>query len=542
MVDLVGRDIDGRYKVLSLLGKGGMGMVYVAEQATVGRKVALKVLRSDMADDDTFAKRFLSEAKAIASLTSHHTVTLHDFGVTSDGLLYYTMELLQGRALSKIIRDEGPVEWKRATTFVLQALDSLEEAHDKGILHRDIKPENLFVVQQRDKEHVVVLDFGIAKLSGDTSVEKITRTGMICGTPAYISPEQALGNPAVPASDLYALGIVLYEMLAGVPPFHDTTPMKVLLKQLNELPRRVSVANDKVRIPVLLDAALMRVLAKTPEERFRTASEFRAALENALVQTDATPDTVQMAPMTETSSGYRGVTVRFAPNAPSAPEPGAAASIPERAPAPAPAFPADGRLSPGDSRSPCSGEETEDSPPHDERGRASLVAPRASRTVPIAVAAVVVAAAIAGLLLWHSWTAPDTEPGAGASPATSQESPPESTAPSSPGSATLDPRGTPTGSGGADSPKSGPGLGPAAAPVAEAPGATPKPDPASSLAAVPVVAVSLPVPAAPVAAVPADASTSALEHLVAASQPTSAAPLCCLRRHGSSGQCPCIHG
>ncbi len=305
--DLVGQELDERYKVLSLLGRGGMGVVYVAEQAMIGRRVALKVLRREVVQDETTVKRFLTEAKAIASLRNPHTVTLHDFGITDDGLLYYTMELLEGRPLSKVIVGEGPLDYERAARLLSQVLESLEEAHEKGILHRDLKPDNLFVSVRRGVEHVTVLDFGIAKLAGDTSMESITRTGMICGTPAYLAPEQALGNPAVPASDLYSLAIVFYEMLAGLPPFHDTTPMKLLLQQLNAKPVPISVRNPKVQVPASIDAFLQKALEKEPESRFTSVVSFREGLERALEVHRLAPTTASLLPMESTSDGLRGL-------------------------------------------------------------------------------------------------------------------------------------------------------------------------------------------------------------------------------------------
>ena len=305
--DLTGEEIDERYKVLRVLGKGGMGVVYVAEQAMVGRHVALKVLRRDMVQDESAVKRFMTEARAIASLRSQHTITMHDFGVTDDGLLYYTMELLEGAPLSNLIRSAGPFTPTRAADIIMQACDSLEEAHSKEILHRDIKPDNLFVSQNKGGDHATVLDFGIAKLTGDSSMESITRTGMICGTPQYLSPEQAMGNQAVPASDLYSLAIVFYEMLAGTPPFHDTTPMKVLLQHLNDAPVPVSIKNPDVQVPEALNRFLLKALSKEPTDRFPSVPAFRDALETAMLAGDAPEDTSRLAAMATLSDGTRSL-------------------------------------------------------------------------------------------------------------------------------------------------------------------------------------------------------------------------------------------
>jgi len=310
--DLIGEELDDRYLIKSIIGKGGMGVVYMAEQMMLGRNVALKVLRRDVVQDEDAVKRFMREAKVIAQLRSPHTVTLHDFGVSDDGLVYYTMELLEGRTLSRVLREEGPLPHKRAAGIVLQACESLEEAHNRGILHRDIKPDNLFVTEFKGHEHVIVLDFGIAKLLGDSAAEAITKTGMVCGTPEYLSPEQAMGVPAVKASDLYSLSIVLYELLAGEPPFRDTTMMKVLMKHLNEEPAPVRTKNPDVEIPESLEAFLKKALAKEAEQRYGTVEAYRKALTEALDHQEKHPSMVAIPPIQTTADGLRGITSDYA--------------------------------------------------------------------------------------------------------------------------------------------------------------------------------------------------------------------------------------
>jgi len=308
--DLVGELLDNRYRIRGLVGKGGMGVVYHAEQEIIGRHVALKVLRRDIVRDTSQVKRFLTEAKAIASLTSLHTVTLYDFGVTSDGLLYYTMELLDGRSLGEIIDQDGPLPYPRAIELILQACDSLAEAHDSGILHRDIKPENIFVSQDRSGEDLVkVLDFGIAKLMGDQSMGTLTQTGMICGTPAYLSPEQALGNPAGKFSDLYSLAITLYEVLAGKPPFVADTPMKLLLKHLNDEPPALTETNPQITVPGTLDGFLRKALAKEPENRYGTVNAFRSGLEEALRLHEEAPTTRHIPQLQASAQGTRTIAI-----------------------------------------------------------------------------------------------------------------------------------------------------------------------------------------------------------------------------------------
>lgn len=279
---LEGLELDGRYRVLERIGEGGMGVVYVAEQTMVGRRVALKVVRSSMARDRVVVRRFFQEARAIAGLKSAHTITLHDFGLTEEGVLYYAMEMLEGESLAELLRRRGFVTAAEAVPILRQVLDSLTEAHDAGILHRDLKPGNIFVGQRRGQLHATVLDFGIAKMTMDDSLESVTQTGQVCGTPAYVSPELALGKPASPASDLYALGIVLYEMLAGSPPFDGGTPVRLLMRHINEEPRPARMVNPDAAISDSMEQFLSVCLAKTPEERFATADEFAAAMEEAL--------------------------------------------------------------------------------------------------------------------------------------------------------------------------------------------------------------------------------------------------------------------
>jgi eukaryotic-like serine/threonine-protein kinase len=281
--DLVGETLDGRYEIQARVGRGGMGVVYRALHSVIGRTVALKVLNSDAVKDETALKRFLVEGRAMASLKNPHTITLYDFGATSTGLLYYTMELLEGKPLSTILREDGRLAPERAVDFVLQTCESLEEAHRKQIVHRDLKPDNIFVVREdgTGREFVKVLDFGIAKLMGEKPVGTLTATGVVCGTPAYLSPEQVMGGDIGPPSDLYSLGVVLYEMLGGRRPFSGKTSMEVLLKHLNEPVPPFTTFEAQVPVPGSLELFVRTALAKQPAERFSTVEEFCNALRSA---------------------------------------------------------------------------------------------------------------------------------------------------------------------------------------------------------------------------------------------------------------------
>lgn len=302
--ELVGELLDGKYRVLRCIGRGGMGVVYEAEQALVERKVALKVLRRDVVQDVSAVKRFMVEAKAIARLSCPHTITLHDFGVSADGLLYYTMPLLEGRPLSVVLREEAPLGAVRTTELMVQVCLSLEEAHEAGILHRDLKPENLFLSLVRRTEHVTVLDFGIAKLQSAQEVDPITRAGVVCGTPGYLSPEQLLGKQATPASDVYALGLILFEMLTGTRPFHDSTTMGLMLKHINDQAPSLREANPRTEIPRFFEDLVARTLMKDPSERFGSVGELRHTLMRGFVQetqrsvaeVDTAPDNEERSP------------------------------------------------------------------------------------------------------------------------------------------------------------------------------------------------------------------------------------------------------
>ena len=308
--DLTGKVLDDRYEVISVLGKGGMGVVYRAKQKIIDRPVALKVLRRELIQDESSVKRFLVEAKASSSLRSPHTITLYDFGITQEGLLYFTMEMLEGTVLTEAILEDSPFPPARAGRIILQACESLKEAHAAGILHRDLKPDNIFLIPGPDgKEHVKVLDFGIAKILDDGASESITKTGMVCGTPMYLSPEQAVGKPLDARSDAYSLGIILYEMLSGEPPFVDATPVGVLMKQVSEAPAPISARKPEVKIPAALERFLMLVLSKDPDDRPKDIAEMSARLTAVLAGKDDV--SVRMPGLMATHAGVQIPTAEF---------------------------------------------------------------------------------------------------------------------------------------------------------------------------------------------------------------------------------------
>jgi serine/threonine-protein kinase len=279
--DLIGKSLDGRFTVRDLLGKGGMGAVYRAQQHSMDRDVALKVLRRDMAQNEDAVKRFFREARAVSKLASPHTITVFDFGQTDDGLLYIAMELLRGRPLNRVLSElAAPMEPAKAVSIAQQILESLIEAHSVGIIHRDLKPDNVFVLEGKGRnEFVKVLDFGIAKLTGtDGTGSQLTGTGVAFGTPTYMSPEQAQAKELDPRTDLYSLGVILFEMLAGKPPFEGQTPLAVMMQKVQGQSPTVFHVNPEVRIPLRLERLLASLLAQDRDDRPPNAEAVTLAL------------------------------------------------------------------------------------------------------------------------------------------------------------------------------------------------------------------------------------------------------------------------
>ncbi|MEO1272664.1 MAG: serine/threonine-protein kinase, partial [Myxococcota bacterium] len=230
-----GRVLDDRWELGELIGQGGMGAVFRGTQIKLQRPVAVKILRKEIAGDRESIGRFFREAKILSKLQHPNIVTMLDFGQDEDtGSLYMVMELLQGRSLASWLATGEAISLRQILVMMEQLAFALSEAHEQEIVHRDLKPENLFLT--RDANHLVVLDFGIAKVTDD-SVTRLTRTGYIQGTPAYMSPEQAQGRQVGPPTDLYALGVLLYELLSGYEPFRATNVMQVLLQHISDPPK-----------------------------------------------------------------------------------------------------------------------------------------------------------------------------------------------------------------------------------------------------------------------------------------------------------------
>ena len=277
-----GTVVDGRYRIDHPLGSGGMADVYCATDLQLGRTVALKLLYSRFAQDEEFVERFRREASSAAGLQHQHIVSVYDRGEW-DGTYYIAMEHLTGRTLKAVIMDRGPLAPHEAIDLTIQILRAARFAHRRGVVHRDFKPHNVIV---DDEGRATVTDFGIAR----AGASEMTQTGSIMGTAQYLSPEQAQGHAVSASSDLYSIGVVLYEMLAGRVPFEGESAVTIALKQVTEEPLPPSVLNPAV--PPALEAVVLRALMKDPAARYASADEFIAALE-------AVRDGVAVAPPTQ---------------------------------------------------------------------------------------------------------------------------------------------------------------------------------------------------------------------------------------------------
>ena len=263
-------DVDNRYAISGLLGGGGMGKVFLARDEILDRDVALKVLREQYARDEEFVGRFEREAKAAASLNYPHIVQVYDLGTAADGTYYIAMEYVPGGTLKDRILKEGSMEAAEAARLASQVADALGVAHTRGIVHRDIKPQNVLLAADGD---VKVADFGVARAASETS---LSDSSLVLGTAKYMSPEQAMGDPVGPESDLYSLGIVLYEMLTDEVPFEADSALGVAMKHVNEPPRSPKEKNPAV--PEALNAVTMKLLEKKPEDRYPGTAELAADL------------------------------------------------------------------------------------------------------------------------------------------------------------------------------------------------------------------------------------------------------------------------
>ena len=277
---LIGRTLGGGYTILEAVGAGGMGRVYRAEQVSLGKTLAIKVIHPHLAGDDNAVARFYAEARACSRINHPNAVSVLDFGRTDDNLLFLVMEFIRGRDLSRIVWEARALPWQRSAEVIRQVLAALSEAHEQHVIHRDIKPENVLVEPLRTGgDFVKVVDFGLAKIRSDTA-PGVTTPGLVCGTPDYMAPEQGRGLPPDPRSDLYSAAVVLYYCVTGRLPFEAELPQQVLLKHVNEPPPD---PREFTRgLPDHFVAALMRGLEKDPDVRYPTAVDFAEALQQTL--------------------------------------------------------------------------------------------------------------------------------------------------------------------------------------------------------------------------------------------------------------------
>jgi tRNA A-37 threonylcarbamoyl transferase component Bud32 len=286
---VIGRELDGRYRIVAKLGEGSMGEVYLVEHIGLGRKEALKILRSSMDDSPALVTRFRREARATNRLQHRNIVAVYDFGRLPDGRFYITTEYAEGQILDAVLRQAGALPTERALSILVQLSDAIDHAHSRGVIHRDLKPANLIIGRDRaHNETIKVLDFGVAKIIAPDYAESIAATGQgeVFGTPAYMAPEQIGARGNDPRIDIYAFGCIAFEILTSSPPFVGRT-LQVLNAHLNTPAPRPSTRRPQSALPSLLDDIVVRCLAKDPADRPQTGGEIASALQTLRAQAAA---------------------------------------------------------------------------------------------------------------------------------------------------------------------------------------------------------------------------------------------------------------
>lgn len=335
---LMGKTLAGKFIIHDCIGQGAMGSIYRAEQVTLGKQVCIKVLHPHLVGDYELSKRFHREAKAASRLHHPNAINIIDFGTSEDGVHYIAMDFLQGRDLAHLLRDDFPLEPLRILNLVEQVCSALDEAHSQGIIHRDLKPENIMVEDRRhQKDFVTVLDFGIAKIiETESSAETFhTRAGIVCGTPEYMSPEQAQGLELDARTDIYSLGIILYQLNTKKLPFTGETPIGVVTKHLTQTPVRPRALNPE--ISPFMEELILRLMAKNRNERPSSCMEVKALLDGLRKRLSQPAPAAGPDVMTQPSFGIPGSAGR--PSAGTEPLAGAvrptpAAAQPAAAPSP----------------------------------------------------------------------------------------------------------------------------------------------------------------------------------------------------------------
>ena len=287
--DLVGSVIADRYHVIRKLGEGGMGQVYLAEHVRMGRKSAVKVMHPGMVNDADAVSRFNREAANASRISHPNVAAIYDFGETSDGLIYLAMEFIEGEPLTNVIERSGALPPARAGSIIRQTGEALAAAHDLGIVHRDLKPDNIMLARNRDgSDCAKIVDFGIAK-AADNAAQKVTKTGLVIGTPEYMSPEQLAGDPVDARSDVYSLALVAFAALTGRLPFPSQTAQESMIMRLTERPRSLAEMRPGVDWPPRLQAVMDRALSREAANRHASAADFGRDFADAI---DGMPDVV----------------------------------------------------------------------------------------------------------------------------------------------------------------------------------------------------------------------------------------------------------
>ncbi|MEE9383287.1 MAG: serine/threonine-protein kinase [Nannocystaceae bacterium] len=280
-----GELLAGRYKIVRRISTGGMGEVYLAEHIEIEKHVALKLLGKNFAERADLVERFVAEARVTSRIKHPNVIDITDFGRTGSGVPFFAMEYLEGEELVELIEREAPLAWQRALKLAMQSCEGLRAAHQVGVIHRDIKPENCYLVQDASGEETIkILDFGIAKSDRIPTEQSTTLQGLLIGTAAYMSPEQARGRSTDARSDLYSLGIILYEMLVGQVPFVADDAMDVLSQHLRDCPPRLSQVDPLAVFPDGLEDLVLKALEKDPKQRYESAAAFADAMGCFLAQ------------------------------------------------------------------------------------------------------------------------------------------------------------------------------------------------------------------------------------------------------------------
>ncbi len=281
---LIGTMMAGKYEILDVLGDGGMGVVYKAHDSLMDRAVAIKILHAQLVSDSMSVKRFQQESKAASRLRHPHVITTFDFGISPTGQPYIVMDFLDGEPLSEVIKRDGNVAVERGIRILSQTCDALDHAHKQGVIHRDLKPSNIVLCKfDGQSDFVRVVDFGVAKLiGGNQEGQRLTQAGEVCGSPVYMSPEQCVGADLDRRSDIYSMGIVIYETLTGRLPIVGKTMVDTMTKHISEIPPRFNAVRPDLYIPERLESVVFKALAKDPANRHQSMEELMTDLKCAI--------------------------------------------------------------------------------------------------------------------------------------------------------------------------------------------------------------------------------------------------------------------